>query len=123
MKHHPPIANAGEAGARHYSALTGIASPRNDNATTGNRGEVGKADQTGKKDSTKKATIREALRRPHGLNRFEAERLGDHCLNSTIAELRADGCVIHSEWEVVPTRFNPRGVRVLRYWMTEHAGG
>lgn len=47
MKHHHPIANAGEVGARFYSALTGIAPPRNDNATTGNRGEVGKAKQTG----------------------------------------------------------------------------
>lgn len=48
MKNTPHIANAGEAGARFYSALTGIAPPRNDNATTGNRGEVGKAKQTGK---------------------------------------------------------------------------
>ena len=48
MKNTPHIANAGEAGARFYAALTGIAPPRNDNATTGNRGEVGKAKQTGK---------------------------------------------------------------------------
>ncbi|MDI3515121.1 MAG: hypothetical protein PWP40_2350 [Rhodocyclaceae bacterium] len=54
MKHHHPIANAGEVGARFYSALTGIAPPRNDNATTGNRGEVGKAKQTGKTDYIKK---------------------------------------------------------------------
>jgi hypothetical protein len=43
-------------------------------------------------------------------------------LNSTVAALRAEGCVIHSEWERVPTRFNKRGVRVLRYWMTGRAG-
>lgn len=49
------IANAGEAGARFYSALTGIAPPRNDNATTGNRGEVGTANRTaGKTDYIKK---------------------------------------------------------------------
>lgn len=75
--------------------------------------------ETTKPNSTKKGTIRAKLRRPRGLNRFEAERYGDHCLNSTIAELRADGCVIHSEWEKVPTRHNPKGVRVLRYWLTE----
>ncbi|WP_449191880.1 hypothetical protein [Thauera sp.] len=73
--------------------------------------------------STKKATIRFALSDPHGLNRFEAERLGDHCLNTTVAVLRAEGCVIHSEWERVPTRFNPRGVRVLRYWLTGRVWG
>lgn len=72
---------------------------------------------------TKKDAIRFALRNPHGLNRFEAERYGDHCLNSTVAELRGDGCLIHSEWEKVPTRFNPKGVRVLRYWLTGYAGG
>lgn len=72
--------------------------------------------------STKKASIRLALSDPNGLNRFEAERLGDHTLNSTVAALRAEGCVIHSEWERVPTRFNKRGVRVLRYRMTGRAG-
>ena len=79
--------------------------------------------ETTSRHCTKKDAIRFALRHPHGLNRFEAERLGDHCLNSTVAELRADGCAIRSQWEVVPTRFNPRGVRVLRYWLTGYAGG
>lgn len=77
--------------------------------------------ETTKPYSTKKDTIRAALRLPRGLNRFEAERHGDHCLNSTIAELRADGCVIHSEWEKVPTRHNPKGARVLRYWLLRGA--
>ena len=58
MKHNPPIANAGEAGARFYSALTGIAPPRNDNATTGNRGEVGTANRTaGKTDYSGKKRL------------------------------------------------------------------
>lgn len=64
---------------------------------------------------TKIDRILAALKVPAGLNRFEAERIGDHCLNSTVAVLRQDGFVIHGEWEVVPTRFNPRGVRVKRY--------
>lgn len=56
-----------------------------------------------------------ALKTPGGLNRFQAERIGDHCLNSTVAQLREDGFDIHDEWETVPTRYCPRGVRVKRY--------
>lgn len=63
--------------------------------------------------TTKKAAILAALRRG-SLNRFEAERLGDHCLNSTISELRAEGYLIHAHDERVPTRFG-RNVRVKRY--------
>lgn len=70
------------------------------------------------KANTKMARIRQALTEPRGLNRFDAERLGDHCLNSTVAELRANGVVIQDVWEEVPTRFS-RAVRVKRYW-TQH---
>ena len=65
--------------------------------------------------------IEAALRHPAGLNRFQAERLGDHTLNSTVAALRAYGRVIWSQWEVVPTRYNPDGVRCKRYWIVEAA--
>lgn len=65
--------------------------------------------------STKKSMILETLRK-RSLNRFEAERLGDHCLNSTIAELRKDGHEIGSISELVPTRFD-REVRVNRYFL------
>ncbi len=72
-------------------------------------------------ENTKKAAILAALR--HGsLNRFEAERLGDHCLNSTIAELRANGYVIHSYPEMVKTRFGRR-VRVKRYHLIRGVNG
>jgi hypothetical protein len=67
------------------------------------------------KANTKMARIRQALKGSRGINRFEAERLGDHCLNSTIARLRANGVVILDMWEEVPTRFG-RDVRVKRYW-------
>jgi hypothetical protein len=67
------------------------------------------------KPNTKIARIRDALNGLRGLNRFDAERLGDHCLNSTIAELRAKGVVILALWEEVPTRFG-RDVWVKRYW-------
>lgn len=63
--------------------------------------------------NTKTLTILKALE--HGsLNRFEAERLGDHCLNSTVSKLRQMGYPVLGVWENVPTRFDTT-VRVLRY--------
>lgn len=63
---------------------------------------------------TKKAAILGALLN-RSLNRFEAERIGDHCLHSTISDLRNDGHNIFSQWEVVETRFKP--TRVKRYFL------
>ena len=61
--------------------------------------------------------IRAHLALPGGLNRFEAERLGDHVLPSTVAALRKRGEDIVSESETVPTRYCADGVRVKRYWI------
>jgi hypothetical protein len=63
---------------------------------------------------TKELTILSAMRSGQSLNRFDAERLGDHVLPSTIAILRAKGHLILGSWEKVPTRFG-RMVRVRRY--------
>lgn len=64
---------------------------------------------------SKESKILEVLRNnPRGLNRFEAEHLGDHVLPSTIAALRKKGNQFSDYWEVVPTRFD-REVRVKRY--------
>ncbi|AGR72377.1 hypothetical protein GSH05_32260 [Burkholderia pseudomallei] len=57
------------------------------------------------------------LRRGISLNRFDAERLGDHCLNTTISTLRGEGWLIAGEWETIPTRFG-KTARVLRYRLT-----
>ncbi|RQZ57727.1 hypothetical protein DF057_26540 [Burkholderia cepacia] len=57
------------------------------------------------------------LRRGISLNRFDAERMGDHCLNTTISTLRAEGWLITGQWETVPTRFG-KTARVLRYRLT-----
>ena len=71
-------------------------------------------------DYTKIGRITEALKHPRGLNRFEAERLGDHCLNSTIAVVRRiHGDALAQRWETVPTRYRSTGVRVLRYWLLD----
>ena len=71
---------------------------------------------------TKLDRVIEAMEQPHGLNRFEGERIGDHCLNSTVAVIRTMyGARLHQEWETVPTRYNPDGVRVYRYWLLPEA--
>lgn len=58
------------------------------------------------------------LEQPHGLNRFEAERIGEHALNSTVAVIRARyGNRLVQQWETVPTRYCETGVRVYRYWL------
>lgn len=44
-----------------------------------------------KQQNTKEMSILEELRTGRSLNRFEAERLGDHCLHSTISTLRSKG--------------------------------
>lgn len=65
-------------------------------------------------DDTKLARILAILRSGRTLNRFDAEVVGDHCLNSTVSALRADGNLINGQWERVPTRFGKKA-RVLRY--------
>ena len=66
------------------------------------------------KRKTKLARILEHFVNGGSLNRFEAERLGDHCLNSTIAAL----CGSHGLDERVPNRFGSE-TRVTRYSLPE----
>lgn len=52
------------------------------------------------------------------LNRFDAERHSDHCLNSTVAELRRDRLVsIAWVWEEVPSLGGRATAHVKRYWV------
>lgn len=62
---------------------------------------------------TKKDRILDVLCR-RSLNCFEAREYGDSCLHSTVAELRADGNLIHGQWEYVPSRWGA-DARVKRY--------
>lgn len=49
------------------------------------------------------------------LNRFEAEVLGDHCLNSTVSTLKnTHGLNIHRQWEKVSNRWGAP-CHVMRY--------
>ena len=53
------------------------------------------------------------------LNVFEAEPLGDHCLNSTVSTLtNLCGLAFDRQWETVPTRFGV-SVRVVRYSLAD----
>ena len=72
------------------------------------------AQETAPSESTKIGRVLATLRSGRSLNRFEAERIGEHALNSTIAVLRAEGYAIIDRWEEVPTRFGKRA-RVKRY--------
>ena len=49
------------------------------------------------------------------LNRFEAERIGDHCLNTTVSILRQKGVGITGVFEVVPSRGDRGQTNVKRY--------
>lgn len=51
------------------------------------------------------------------LNRFEAERIGDHCLNTTVSILRGKGIIILDTWEKVPSRGARGETNVKRYWV------
>lgn len=84
------------------------------------QGEAAQQNTQKPKRTTKIDRVIAALHHPHGLNRFEAERIGEHCLNSTTAIVRSMyGNKLISRWETVPTRYCETGVRVLRYWLVE----
>lgn len=51
------------------------------------------------------------------LNRFQAERLGDHCLHTTVSDLQLRHSIRFSrKWVKVPNRFGSR-TRVMSYWL------
>lgn len=90
------------------------------NAVQAGSGTPESHDQKKPKTTTKLDRVIAALHHPHGLNRFEAERIGEHAINSTVAVIRKRyGSKLVQEWETVPTRYCERGVRVLRYWIVE----
>ncbi|MBI5461955.1 MAG: hypothetical protein HY941_07195 [Gammaproteobacteria bacterium] len=50
------------------------------------------------------------------LNRFEAERIGDHCLHSTVAKIERMGINVSRHIETVPG-YDGHKTRVCRYWL------
>jgi hypothetical protein len=74
-------------------------------------------------EQTKESKMLAILRaRSAGLNRFEAEQFGDHCLHSTVASLRRKGYQFHDEWEWTQTRFGDVHVKRYFYLGLQHAG-
>lgn len=67
--------------------------------------------------TTKQAKVLHHLTFIGSLNRFEAERIGDHCLHSTISTLRNDyDLTVVDEFESVPNRVGTL-TDVKRYWI------
>lgn len=65
--------------------------------------------------SSKIARILAHLVRGETLNRFEAEHLGDHCLNSTISTLaNRFGLIVSRQQESIPSRWG-KPCKVTRY--------
>ena len=66
----------------------------------------GKHQRVHQKIGTKKFSIIRHFLKGLSLNRFEAEGLGDHCLNSTISALSSQhGLEFPRRWVKVPNRF------------------
>lgn len=94
----------------------------NENAT-GQGGVIDKAKNLPAQSIKKIDRVIAALQHPKGLNRFEAERIGEHSINSTVAVIRARyGSRLTQQWETVKTRYCSDGVRVLRYWLAKSDG-
>ena len=86
--------------------------------------KAGSSARNGIESSAKQTKAAEILTELYGgsLNRFEAERIGDHCLNSTIAQLRGKGVQLVDEWEKVPSRGSRGFTNVKRYWVKSEPG-
>ncbi len=53
------------------------------------------------------------------VTRFDAEYIGDHCLNSTVSDIEHIDCVkVSRQWTKRPTRFG-RPVDCSEYWIEE----
>lgn len=66
---------------------------------------------------TKISRILRILVSGRSLNRFEAERVGDHCLHSTVSAIeRRFSVTVNRRDEMVPG-YGGRSARVCRYWL------
>jgi hypothetical protein len=69
------------------------------------------------KPRTKRHSILLVLASGRSLNRFEAEHLMDHCLNTTISEIgRYDGIIVSRQFEKHESRAG-HPFRCCRYWL------
>ncbi|MCH9645744.1 MAG: hypothetical protein K0U08_03775 [Proteobacteria bacterium] len=71
------------------------------------------------KEGTKYSNIIDVFQSGKSLNRFEAERYGDHCLNTTVSTISIQlDLEIPRKMEQVPNRFGGT-TNVMRYWFSE----
>lgn len=68
--------------------------------------------------NTKLARILSVLAAGRSLNRFEAEKIGDHCLHSTVAKIERHGFQIDRCEETVPG-YGGHRTHVMRYWLSD----
>lgn len=88
--------------------------------TKGGAGNEPSAPNAKQRKATKELRVLAELTRGP-LHRFEAERIGDHCLPSTISALaRRYGLRIERDWTRVPTRFGTEA-DVKRYWLADES--
>ena len=78
------------------------------NSSTGRRG--------GKFWNKRRRTLLNLIRRP-SLHRFEAERIGEHCLHSTVSAWQADGLQIAREFIQV-AGWGGEPTTVAKYFLT-----
>jgi hypothetical protein len=67
---------------------------------------------------TKLKRVLAALARGQSLNRFDAERIGDHCLHSTIAKIEAHDIKVARRDEAI-SGYGGHKTKVCRYWLDD----
>lgn len=68
--------------------------------------------------STKLQRILAELAKGRSLNRFEAERLGDHCLHSTVSAIERRYGILVERCDETVRGFGGNPTRVMRYWLS-----
>ena len=70
-------------------------------------------------EDTQFGRVLAALARGRSLNKFDAERIGDHNLNTAISSLRIRHSIIaERKWEKL-SGYRGRPTHVKRYWLSE----
>jgi len=94
----------------------GVDTPRADKNNTGSTTETNYKRKIPKvKPGTKEHIILSVLASGRSINRFEAIKLHDTALNSTISTLQGKGIQINRKWERIPCVDNTKFTDVRRY--------
>jgi hypothetical protein len=69
-----------------------------------------------RQQQTKLRRVLGELARGNSLHRFQAERIGDYTLHSTVCKIQEYGIRVEREWITVPG-YGGHQMRVCRYWL------